>query len=81
MTSNGSSLSLTPTATFEVIAQESGKTVAQIAQEFNTFQQVISTYDTYKAIAPNTRLLGASVATSRNHNRHSMLTEVRSCLR
>ncbi len=52
--SNGSGLKLTPTATFEVIAQESAKTTAQIAQEFSTFQQVLSTYDTYKAIAPNT---------------------------
>ena len=54
VTSNGSALTLTPTATFEVIAQESAKTTAEIAQEFSTFQQVLSTYDTYKAIAPNT---------------------------
>ena len=53
MTSNGSTLTLTP-ATFEVIAQESNKTVAQIAQEFNAFQQVLSTYDLIKNIAPNT---------------------------
>src|SRR5712671_461031 len=54
VTSNGSTLTLTPTATFEVIAQESSKTVAQIAQEFNAFQQVLSTYDAFKAIAPDT---------------------------
>ena len=54
VTSNGSTLTLTPTATFEVIAQESSKTVAQVAQEFNAFQQVLSTYDTFKAIAPDT---------------------------
>ena len=34
VTSNGSMLTLTPTATFDVIAQESNKTPAQIAQEF-----------------------------------------------
>ena len=38
VTSNGTSLTLTPTATFEVIAQESNKTPAQIAQEFAAFQ-------------------------------------------
>ncbi len=54
VSSNGTSLTLTPTANFEVIAQESNKSPAQIAQEFNAFQQVLSTYDTYKAIAPNT---------------------------
>lgn len=54
VTSNGTSLTLTPTATFEVIAQESNKTVAQIAQEFNAFQQVLNTYDIFKAVAPDT---------------------------
>ena len=54
VTSNGPSLSLTPAANQEVVAQEISKTVAQVGQEFNVFQQVISTYDTYKAIAPNT---------------------------
>src|SRR6266480_2456710 len=38
VTSTGTSLTLTPTATFEVIAQESNKSVAQVAQEFNAFQ-------------------------------------------
>ena len=52
--SNGSSLTLRPTATFEVIAQESGKTVAQILTEFNAFQQLLSTYDIGKQLVPNT---------------------------
>ena len=54
VTSNGSSLTLRPTATFEVIAQESNKTVAQVLTEFNAFQQLLSTYDLGKQLAPNT---------------------------
>ena len=54
VTSNGSSLTLRPTATFEVIAQESGKTVAQILTEFNAFQQLLSTYEIGKQLVPNT---------------------------
>jgi VCBS repeat-containing protein len=54
VTSNGSTLTLTPTATFEVIAQESNKTVAQVALEFNAFQQVLSTYDVGKQLVPST---------------------------
>jgi Ca2+-binding RTX toxin-like protein len=54
VTSNGSTLTLTPTATFEVIARESNKTPAQVAQEFNAFQQVLNTYDAGKQLAPNT---------------------------
>src|ERR1700682_5098168 len=53
VTSNGSMLTLTPTATFEVIARESNKTVAQIAQEFNAFQAALDTYNVQKAIDPN----------------------------
>ena len=45
VTSNGSGLTLTPVANFEVIAQESNKTAAQIAQEFNAFQMLLQTYD------------------------------------
>lgn len=54
VTSNGSTLTLTPTATFEVIAQESNKTVAQVAQEFNQFQALLNTYDGFKVNNPNT---------------------------
>ena len=54
VTSNGNSLTLTPTANFDVIARESNKSPAQVAQEFNVFQQVLSTYDAFKVIAPNT---------------------------
>jgi large repetitive protein len=54
VSSNGTSLTLTPAANFQVIAQESNKSPAQIAQEFNVFQQVLSTYDAFKAIAPDT---------------------------
>ncbi len=53
VTSNGTTLTLTPTATFDVIAQESEKTAAQIAQEFAAFQAVLNTYDLQKAIDPN----------------------------
>ncbi|MEA2822739.1 MAG: large repetitive protein, partial [Bradyrhizobium sp.] len=54
VTSNGSALTLRPTATFEVIAQESNKTVAQVLTEFNAFQQLLSTYEIGKQLAPNT---------------------------
>ncbi|OSI73913.1 hypothetical protein BSZ21_06095 [Bradyrhizobium canariense] len=53
VTSNGASLTLTPTATFEVIAQQVDKTADQVAREFNAFQQVLSTYDAAKQILPN----------------------------
>jgi VCBS repeat-containing protein len=54
VTSNGSSLTLRPTATFELIAQESNKTVAQVLTEFNAFQQLLSTYEIGKQLFPNT---------------------------
>ena len=53
VTSSGTGLTLTPTATFEVIAQESNKTVAQVAQEFNAFQTLLQTYDAGKALFPD----------------------------
>jgi VCBS repeat-containing protein len=53
VTSNGSSLTLTPTATFDVIARESNKTPAQIAQEFIAFQAALDTYNVQKAIDPS----------------------------
>jgi hypothetical protein len=53
VTSNGTSLTLTPTATFDVIAQESNKTPAQIAQEFAIFQAALDTYNVQKAIQPD----------------------------
>ncbi|MGY3605204.1 MULTISPECIES: nidogen-like domain-containing protein [unclassified Bradyrhizobium] len=53
VTSNGSILTLTPTAAFELIARESAKTLAEIAQEFATFQAVLNTYEIQKAIDPN----------------------------
>jgi VCBS repeat-containing protein len=53
VTSSGTGLTLTPTATFEVIAQESNKTVAQVAQEFDAFQAVLNTYDVGKQLYPN----------------------------
>src|SRR3982075_1240785 len=52
--SDGSSLTLTPAANFEVIVQETNKTVDQIAQEFSTFQQVLTTYDIGKQLVPST---------------------------
>jgi VCBS repeat-containing protein len=53
VTSSGSGLTLTPLANFEVIAQASNKTPAQIAQEFNAFQSLLQTYDAGKALFPN----------------------------
>ena len=54
VTSNGSTLTLRPTASFELIAQESNKTVAQVLTEFNAFQQLLSTYEIGKQLVPNT---------------------------
>ncbi|WP_145662781.1 Ig-like domain-containing protein [Bradyrhizobium stylosanthis] len=53
VTSNGSTLTLTPTTNFDVIAQQSNKTTDQVAQEFGAFQQVLSTYDSAKQLFPN----------------------------
>ncbi len=53
VTSNGSSLTLTPIANFEVIAQESNKTAAQVQQEFNIFREALTLYEIQKAIDPN----------------------------
>ena len=53
VTSNGTSLTLTPAANFNVIAQESNKTVAQVAQEFSAFQGAIATYDLGKQMFPS----------------------------
>lgn len=52
VTSNGSSLTLTPTATFDVIAQESGKSPADVQKEFATFQSLLSIYDAGKQMIP-----------------------------
>ena len=54
VTSNGPSLTLIPAANFQVVAQENSKTAAQVGQEFNAFQQVLSTYDAGKQLVPNT---------------------------
>src|SRR5262249_43842032 len=51
--SNGPALTLTPTAALDVTAQETNKTVGQITQEFNSFQQVLNTYDVGKQQFPN----------------------------
>ena len=53
ITSNGPSLTLTPAANFEVITQEINKTPDQVTQEFNSFQQVLGTYDAGKQLYPN----------------------------
>ncbi|WP_143109113.1 FecR domain-containing protein, partial [Bradyrhizobium sp. Rc3b] len=54
VTSDGPSLTITPTANFDVITQTVSKTPGQVAQEFNAFQQVLTTYDIGKQIAPDT---------------------------
>ena len=46
-------MTLTPVANFEVIAQESNKTPAQIAQEFNAFQKLLQTYDAGRQLFPD----------------------------
>ena len=53
VTSNGTGLTLTPVANFEVIAQESNKTPAQIALEFNAFQTLLQTYDVGRQMFPD----------------------------
>jgi VCBS repeat-containing protein len=53
VTSRGSGMTLTPTTTFQVIAQESNKTLAQIQQEFNAFQILLQTYDAAKQQFPD----------------------------
>ncbi|WP_164940881.1 Ig-like domain-containing protein [Bradyrhizobium zhanjiangense] len=54
VTSDGPSMTITPTANFEVITQAVSKSPGQVAQEFNAFQQVLTTYDIGKQIAPDT---------------------------
>ncbi|MCK1325050.1 FecR domain-containing protein [Bradyrhizobium sp. 156] len=54
VTSDGPSLTITPTANFEVITQAISKSPGQVAQEFSAFQQVLTTYDIGKQIAPDT---------------------------
>lgn len=54
VTSNGSALTLTPTASFQVIAQESNKTPDQIQQEFNALQHILDVYNVWKAANPDT---------------------------
>ena len=53
VTSNGPSISLTPTTNFDVSVQQNNKTPAQIAQEFSAFQAAIDTYNVQKQINPN----------------------------
>ena len=54
VTSDGPSMTIMPTANFEVITQAVSKSPGQVAQEFNAFQQVLTTYDIGKQIAPDT---------------------------
>jgi hypothetical protein len=53
VTSNGPSLSVTPTTGFDVTVQAINKTPAQVAQEFSAFQATIDTYNIQKQINPN----------------------------
>ena len=52
VTSNGPSLTLTPAGP-NVITQEVSKSPNQVTQEFDSFQQVLNTYDTGKQQFPN----------------------------
>lgn len=53
VTSNGGRLTLTPTATLDVIASFTNKTADMIAREFAAFQAVLSSYDAAKQFFPN----------------------------
>ena len=53
VTSNGNTLTLTPISPFEVTAQETGKTTAQVAQEWAKFNEALTLYQIQKAIDPN----------------------------
>ena len=53
VSSNGPSLSLTPTAAQDLIVQQINKTPVQLVQEFNAFQAAIDTYNIQKAIEPS----------------------------
>ena len=53
VSSNGPSLSVTPTTGADVTVQAINKTPAQVAQEFNAFQATIDTYNIQKQINPN----------------------------
>lgn len=53
VTSNGGRLTLTPTATLDVIASFTNKTVEQIALEFAAFQAVLTSYEAAKQFFPN----------------------------
>ena len=68
VTSNGTALTLTPVADFEVIAQESNKTPAQIALEFNAFQTLLQHLRRRQAI------VSGSAATHRKQQRQSAAT-------
>lgn len=54
VTSDGPSLTITPAANLEVITQAISKSPSQVAQEFSAFQQVLTTYDIGKQLAPDT---------------------------
>src|SRR4029077_5589618 len=53
VSSNGPSLSVTPTTGADVTVQAINKTPAQVAQEFSAFQATIDTYNVQKQIDPN----------------------------
>jgi FecR protein/WD40-like Beta Propeller Repeat len=53
VTSNGSTLTLTPVANFEVMARESNKDVAQIQREWNVLNEALRLYEIQKAIDPS----------------------------
>ena len=71
--SNGSTLRLTPGPNFQVTTQETAKTPAQTAQEFNSFQQALSTYDAGKQQFPN--LPQHTENTNQNNNTNTATTK------
>ena len=70
--SNGASLRLTPGPNFQVTTQETAKSPGQTAQEFNSFQQVLSTYDAGKQQFPN--LPQHTENTNQNNNQTTATT-------
>jgi FecR protein len=71
--SNGATLTLTPAPNFQVTTQETNKTAGQVAQEFNSFQQVLSTYDAGKQQFPN--LPQHTENTNQNNNSNTATTK------
>ena len=74
VSSNGPALSVTPGANFQVTTEEVSKTPTQVAQEFNSVQQLLATYDTGKLQFPNLPQHSENTAPDSNTNTASTKT-------